>query len=81
MAERDLSERDLPDAEASTTPGASGSEPPSGPPRNRFEIRILPDGTVVFVDLPRGLAEVAQVVAGSAPESVPGDTTPTGEAG
>ncbi len=39
-----------------------------GPPRNRFEIRILPDGSVVFVDLPGGLAEVAQVVAGSAPE-------------
>jgi hypothetical protein len=39
------------------------------PPRNRYEIRILPDGRVVFVDLPGGLAEVAQVVAGSAPET------------
>lgn len=45
-----------------------GPDDDLGPPRNRFEIRILPDGSVVFVDLPGGLAEVAQVVAGSAPE-------------
>ena len=32
---------------------------------NRYEIRILADGRVVFGDLPLGLLEVARVVAGS----------------
>jgi len=36
-----------------------------GGPVGRFHIRILADGTVVFGDLPTGLAEVAAVVAGS----------------
>lgn len=48
-------------------PSDDAPEPATGP-RNRYEIRILPDGQVVFVDLPGGLAEVARVVAGSAPE-------------
>lgn len=39
----------------------------TAPPRSRYHIRILDDGTVVFTDLPTGLAEVASVVAGSAP--------------
>lgn len=47
---------------------ADDAEPAEQGPRNRYEIRILPDGSVVFVDLPGGLAEVARVVAGSAPE-------------
>lgn len=72
-----MAEPSSPDAE----PSPQAETPASGPPRSRFEIRILPDGTVVFVDLPKGLAEVAQVVAGSAPESGPGEPPPTGEAG
>ena len=41
---------------------------PGQGPGNRYEIRILPDGRVVFGDLPQGLLEVARVVAGSEPE-------------
>ncbi len=40
------------------------SGPGAGLP-NRYEIRILADGRVVFGDLPQGLLEVARVVAGS----------------
>ncbi len=34
-------------------------------PGGQYHIRILADGSVVFGDLPAGLAEVAAVVAGS----------------
>jgi hypothetical protein len=58
----------------------TGDDAPGGP-RNRYEIRILPDGRVVFVDLPGGLAEVAQVVAGSAPETQRLDAGMAGDEG
>lgn len=60
-------------ADQSARPAAddvAGSAPPLPEgdcgPRNRYRITILADGRVVFGDLPGGLVEVAQVVAGSA---------------
>lgn len=58
---------------------------PSGPPPLRIEIRILDDGRVVFGDLPADLAEVAALLAGGTPGSVPAgsglpdDMDPRGE--
>lgn len=46
---------------------AGGEEDSTAAPRSRYHIRILDDGTVVFTDLPTGLAEVASVVAGTDP--------------
>ena len=45
--------------------------------KNQYEIRILADGRVVFGDLPEGLSEVAQIVAGSEPRRAGGSTPST----
>lgn len=62
---------DSPPADGAGARGAPGDEAFSDGPAlaNRYEIRILADGRVVFGDLPQGLLEVARVVAGSEAES------------
>ncbi|HAN32707.1 MAG TPA: hypothetical protein DCQ06_14030 [Myxococcales bacterium] len=66
------------DESSQSDPGSDSSLKPQSEVKNQYEIRILSDGRVVFGDLPQGLAEVAQIVAGSEPGPIEPSESPAG---